>query len=89
MLHSNVAMFSSEQAERTMVTARISSDVSITMMGVEELISTFRRSSASVIIPLAFLPFAEPKPSTMKDRRFTKGTRFICLTGRELLPYNK
>ncbi len=50
MLHSNVAMFSSEQAARTMLTARISSDVSITTMGVEELMRTFRRSRPSVIV---------------------------------------
>ena len=49
MVHSKVAMFRSEQAVRTMLTACVSSDVSITMMGVEELMSTFRRSSPSVI----------------------------------------
>ena len=43
MLHSNVAMLSSEHAARTRLTARISSDVSITTMGVEELMSTLRR----------------------------------------------
>ena len=40
-------MLSSEQAVRTRFTARISSEVSITMIGVEELISTFRRSRPS------------------------------------------
>src|SRR5215467_5394146 len=49
ILHSNVAMFNSEQAQRTRLTARISSDVSITTMGVEELIRTFRRLSPSGI----------------------------------------
>src|SRR5579864_6713218 len=49
MLHSNVAMFSSPQALRTIETACTSSDVSITTMGVEELINTFRRSSPSVM----------------------------------------
>src|SRR6266702_3807786 len=37
-------------AARTMFTACISSDVSITTMGVDELMSTFRRSSPSVMI---------------------------------------
>jgi hypothetical protein len=47
IVHSNVAIFRSEQAERTILTARISSEVSITMIGVEELIRIFRRSSPS------------------------------------------
>src|SRR5579859_7825359 len=47
MLHSKVAMFKAEQAARTMLTARIFSDVSITRMGVDELISTLRRSRES------------------------------------------
>jgi hypothetical protein len=38
---------SSVQAVRTKLTARISSDVSITTIGVDELINTFRRSSPS------------------------------------------
>jgi hypothetical protein len=42
-------MFNSAHAERTTLTARISSDVSITTMGVDELIRTFNRSSASLI----------------------------------------
>ena len=54
MLHSKVAILSWVQAARTMLTARISSDVSITMMGVEELMRTFRRSSLSV---MSFKPF--------------------------------
>jgi hypothetical protein len=45
MLHSNVAKFSAEHATRTRRTARVSSTVSITTMGVEESIRTFRRSS--------------------------------------------
>src|SRR5260370_13876488 len=49
MLHSKVGMFSSAQAERTMFTARTSSEVSITTIGVEELIKTFRRSRPSLI----------------------------------------
>jgi len=49
ILHSKVAILSSEQALRTRLTARISSDVSITTMGVEELMRTFRRLSPSVI----------------------------------------
>src|SRR5579871_3226567 len=49
MLHSKVAMLSAEHAVRTRFTARISSDVSITTMGVEELMRTLRRSSPSVI----------------------------------------
>src|ERR1700730_5479246 len=49
ILHSNVAMLSSLHAVRTMLTACISSDVSITTMGVDELMRTFRRSSPSVI----------------------------------------
>src|ERR1017187_6471405 len=49
MLHSKVTMLSSPHAARTMLMACISSDVSITTMGVEELMSTFRRSSPSVI----------------------------------------
>ncbi len=53
ILHSNVAMFNSEQAVRTMSTARISSDVSITTMGVEELIRTFSRSSVSLMLSFA------------------------------------
>jgi hypothetical protein len=65
-LHSKVARFSAAQAVRTIRTARISSTVSITMMGVEESISVFRRCKASAI----------------------EGTA-ICLTGRELLTYNK
>src|SRR5579872_6170123 len=49
MLHSKVAMLSAEHAVRTRFTARISSDVYITTMGVEELMRTLRRSSPSVI----------------------------------------
>src|SRR5579859_7457460 len=55
MLHSNVAIFNSVHAARTMLTACISSDVSITTIGVEELISTFRRSSPSVISYVAYV----------------------------------
>src|SRR5579871_4988369 len=75
MLHSKVAMLSSAQAARTRLMACISSDVSITTMGVEELMSTFRRSS----------------PSGMGSRfRITSATwRKVRLTGREMLPYNK
>lgn len=47
IVHSNVAMLSSAQAVRTRLTARISSDVSMTTIGVDELINTFRRSSPS------------------------------------------
>ena len=65
-LHSKVARFSAAQALRTMRTARISSTVSITTMGVEESISTLRRCRASAVDRYA-----------------------MCLTGRELLPYNK
>ena len=54
MLHSKVAMLSSTQAERTILTACISSEVSITTMGVEELISTLRRSSPSVMVRSRF-----------------------------------
>jgi hypothetical protein len=43
-------MFNAEQAVRTRLTARISSEVSITTIGVEELMSTFRRSSPSGIV---------------------------------------
>ena len=50
MLHSKVAMFSSTQAERTILTACTSSEVSITRMGVEELMSTLRRSSPSIMV---------------------------------------
>ena len=50
MVHSKVAMLSWLQAARTMLTACVSSDVSITMMGVEELMSTLRRSRPSVMI---------------------------------------
>ena len=49
MLHSKVARFSEEQAARTSRTALVSSTVSITTMGVEELSRIFRRSSASAI----------------------------------------
>jgi len=38
MLHSKVAMFNSEQAVRTRLITRISSDVSMTTIGVDELI---------------------------------------------------
>ena len=48
MLHSNVARFSDAQARRTKRTARTSSTVSITTMGAEESINTFRVLSASV-----------------------------------------
>src|SRR5437016_14548431 len=44
IVHSNAARFSAEQAARAMRTARVSSTVSITTMGVEESMSTFRRS---------------------------------------------
>src|SRR6202008_4947129 len=44
MVHSKTARFNDEQAARTMRTARASSTVSITTMGVEESMSTFRRS---------------------------------------------
>ena len=49
MLHSKVARFSDEQAARTSRTARISSAVSITTMGVDELSRIFRRSRVSGI----------------------------------------
>jgi hypothetical protein len=48
-LHSKVARLSAAQALRTMRTARISSTVSITMMGVEESINVFRRCNASAM----------------------------------------
>jgi len=44
MVHSKTAMFKSEQALRTRVSARTSSTVSITTIGVEELMRTFSRS---------------------------------------------
>ena len=44
MVHSKVARLRSVQAMRTMRTARSSSIVSMTTMGVEELMRTFRRS---------------------------------------------
>lgn len=44
-VHSKTAKFKSAHANLTRETARTSSTVSITKMGVEELISTFRRSS--------------------------------------------
>jgi hypothetical protein len=50
MVHSKVAIFSSAQAARTMLTACVSSAVSITTIGVDELISILRRSSPSVMI---------------------------------------
>src|SRR5579863_2808563 len=99
MLHSKVDIFSSVQAARTMFTARISSDVSITTIGVEELIKTFRRSSVSVII--------QTRALTTKGTKAHEGDRSTpfcvtscplwlmvlmrvnCLTLRELLPYNK
>jgi hypothetical protein len=43
ILHSKVVRFKAEQATRTSRTARVSSTVSITTMGVEESIRTFRR----------------------------------------------
>jgi hypothetical protein len=49
MLHSKVARFRDEQAARTRRTARISSTVSITTMGVEELSRIFRRSRVSTM----------------------------------------
>jgi hypothetical protein len=49
MLHSKVARFNDEHAALTRRTARISSTVSITTMGVEELSKIFRRSRASGI----------------------------------------
>jgi hypothetical protein len=49
IVHSKTAIFNSAHAARTRFTARISSTVSITMMGVEELIRTFRRSKVSAI----------------------------------------
>ena len=45
MVHSKTARLRSEQALRTRVSARTSSTVSMTTIGVEELIRTFRRSS--------------------------------------------
>ena len=45
IVHSKMAMFNSEQAARTSETARTSSTVSITTIGVDELMSTLRRSS--------------------------------------------
>src|SRR5438270_9087955 len=120
IVHSNVAMFNSEQAARTRLTARISSDVSITMMGVEELISTLSRSSPSaisqvirehrlVIRPEQFSRWRDlsaPSIRTLGDPWLRLKNGFvrmtpahsrleiglalaICLTGRELLPYNK
>jgi hypothetical protein len=50
IVHSKVAMFKSEQANRTRETARTSSTVSITTIGVDELMSTFRRSSGCISI---------------------------------------
>ena len=67
-------MLSSAQAVRTRLTARISSDVSITTIGVDELINTFRRSSPSA----KSFPFVK-----------LQGARANCLTHREILPYNK
>src|SRR5713226_5362815 len=49
MLHSNTARFNGEDAARTSRTARVSSTVSMTMMGVEESIRTFRRSRTSAM----------------------------------------
>jgi hypothetical protein len=49
MLHSKTAKFSAAQAALTERTARISSTVSITTMGVEESIRIFSRSAMSLI----------------------------------------
>ena len=49
MLHSKVARLNDEHAARTRRTARISSAVSMTTMGVEELSRILRRSRASGI----------------------------------------
>src|SRR5581483_6259319 len=57
MLHSKTAMFSSVHAVRTALTARISSDVSITRIGVEELIRILRRSSVSLIQQLSVVGY--------------------------------
>jgi len=45
MVHSKTAMLKSEHAARTSISARTSSTVSMTTMGVEELMRTFSRSS--------------------------------------------
>src|SRR5579864_7118110 len=68
MLHSKVAMFSSAQAERTMFTARTSSEVSITTIGVEELIKTFRRSRPSLMFETALLGIACDRQSSFARR---------------------
>src|SRR5215469_10464693 len=54
MLHSNTAKFKSAAASRTRRTARTSSAVSITTMGVEESIRILRRSRTSAMIRQAY-----------------------------------
>src|SRR5256885_13461571 len=75
IVHSNVALLSAEQAVRTRLTARTSSDVSITTIGVDEFINTFRRSS--------------PSGKSFSFVNFRVIARAICLTHREMLPYNQ
>jgi hypothetical protein len=73
-----------------MLTACVSSDVSITMMGVEELMSTLRRSRPSVILgPRAPTTRVELRSTDSRWRLSPHNLTFSKFDRVGMLPYNK